>query len=271
MGFFLLHPYYINSYPGLSQDVQAAQQLLGDDKVGSMLSKIPPGSIVIPRFRALPFGKELEQDVESMGSRLINSYHEHRSIADLFEWVGLLKDYTAPVYTIDDIPYLPEGEWFVKGETNSRKNQWFESCYAPNTKSLVEVVRSNLNDSLIGFQKLAIRPFQHFRQIDTAVDGRPVFHERRVFVYQGRTLSVGEYWSTQPDALQVKTIDELQFTETLDAVKSRVEGLAQFYVIDLAEYPDGHWGVVELNDGSMAGLSENKPLDVWGNLFADQA
>jgi len=44
---------------------------------------IPYNHIVIPRFSALPFYKELEWDVEFLESTLINSYKQHQYVADL--------------------------------------------------------------------------------------------------------------------------------------------------------------------------------------------
>jgi hypothetical protein len=38
-------------------------------------------------------------------------------------------------------------------------------------------------------------------------------------------------------------------------------------VIDLAELPGGEWQVIELNDGSMAGLSGNDPQTLWVNFL----
>jgi hypothetical protein len=37
---------------------------------------IPWGSLVIPRYAALPFNEELEADVQALGSQLINSHAE---------------------------------------------------------------------------------------------------------------------------------------------------------------------------------------------------
>jgi hypothetical protein len=38
-------------------------------------------------------------------------------------------------------------------------------------------------------------------------------------------------------------------------------------VIDLAELPGGEWRVIELNDGSMSGLSGNNPVILWTNFL----
>lgn len=267
--FYFLHPFNIRSYPDLEEEVSIVQKILGEDRVGSNIVEVPKGSTIISRYRSIPFGQELENEVGSLGSSLINSYQQHRNIANLFNWVNILEDYTAPAYGVDDIPNLPDvGEWFVKGETNSKKNQWFDFCYASSKKDLIRVVHNNLNDSVIGYQNIVIRPFQKFRQLSTSVDKRPVFNERRVVVFNGEIVSYGDYWSSQPEVLGTPAVNEQKFEETVHEVVELTKHLANFYVIDMAEFDNGEWSVVELNDGCMAGLSENDPYTVWSKVLS---
>lgn len=263
MELFMLRPASTAAYPDLQGDLDAWDELgIGH---GANLVEIPEGSLVVPRFRAIPFGAELEAEVNSAGSTLINSFREHRSIADLYSWVHLLEGLTAAAYGVEDLPRIPEGAYFVKGETNSKKSDWFSSAFAPNRAKLIEVVGNLLNDQWIGTQRLAIRPFQEYRQIGEAVNGRPIFHERRAFYYRGHLLSQAHYWSVEdfgaPEPLRPERYAAVQ----ADAI-NRVGDLAPFLVVDYAEYEDGSWGVVELNDGSMAGLSANSPLELWAAL-----
>lgn len=246
-------------------ELSVVKRLFGEGNVSSSLLDIPTGSVVIPRFRAIPFGRELEEEVQRMGSTLANSYAQHLTVANLFNWVPLLDGLTAPAYHDYEVPYLPEGEWFVKGVTNSIKNRWFECCYAPTTSALPMVVRNNQLDTYVGSQEIVIRPFQHYRQIGVAVDNRPVFNERRCFVFNSELVSVGDYWSSFPE-LKTAAFSESEFNDTVQEVISKVGDLAQFLVIDFAENPDGTWQVVELNDGCMSGLSENTPELVWGSV-----
>ena len=211
-------------------------------------------------------------EVQAHGSHLINSYQEHRNIADLFNWVPLLEGFTAPAFRTHDIPNLPrEGEWFVKGATNSGKNRWFEMCYANGRDRLVEVVRNNQLDGWIASQEIAIRPFQRYRQVAEAVTGQPVFNEWRVFILDGRVLADGFYWSSFTDEVSEKTQVGLhpgRRLALLDQVIPLVKHLARFLVIDLAETVDGDWQVVELNDGCMSGISEVDPALLWGSLLS---
>lgn len=265
-------PFYLFSHSNVSMagdELAVVQGLLPPAQVSDLITGITPGSTVIPRFRAIPFGPELERDVVALGATLLNSHREHRRIADIFAWAHLLEGLTPAVFGLEDMSRLPEGEYFAKGETNSLKNNWFTSAYAPDRASLGRVVASVLADAYVGTQRLAIRPFQHFRQLATAVDGRPVFHERRAFVLDGEVLSDAFYWSSFADELGTVAplVPGAQDALLAEAVAA-TSHLARFYTVDTAEYPDGSWAVVELNDGCMAGLSENDPAVLWPKVFA---
>jgi len=263
MTLYCYHPLSTHGTPGLAEDIEAYDAL--GIPHGSNLLDIPKGSVVVPRYRMLPFGRELEQEITASGSRLINSFRQHRAVANLYSWVHLLEGLTAPAYRIEDIPRLPEGDYFLKGETNSKKADWFGSAYAANKSELMGVMRNLLNDQWVGNQELVIRPFQRYRRIGEAVNGQPIFHERRAFYFNGELLSEAHYWNVNdygaPEPLRPE-----EYTRAQVAAVGAVGHIASFLVIDYAEYEDGTWGVVELNDGSLAGLSANAPLTVWGNL-----
>lgn len=267
--FFFMHPYSVRSYTNLEQEVRISARELGELNTGTSLVGVAEGQIVIPRYRFIPFGKEIEIEVTERGASLINTYSQHRQIADQSVWWRTLHEVglTPQRYTLEDLRNIPEGEYFVKGETNSLKNNWFNACYAPNKERLVEVVRYNMMDSVIGSQTIYIQPFQRYRQIAEAVDGRPVFNERRAFVYKGDVLSHAPYWSSFDEALTVDAYTPEKLDATLKQAIAVTEHLADFYVIDLAETETGDWKVVELNDGCMSGLSENTPEGVFGTLY----
>lgn len=266
-----MKPFYLYSKSNVemagNNELEVVESIWGKENTSTLITDIPKGSTVIPRFRSIPFGEELEQEIKALGSTLINSHHQHRNIANLYNWVNLLEGLTAPAYRIDEIPNLPEGEYFIKGETNSIKNNWFEKAYAATKADVIKVALNVLNDQYVGNQEIVIRPYQKFRKLTEAVDGRPVFHERRVFVLNGQVISDGFYWSSFIDEIgDTKTINPTEYKRVLDEAISRISHLAPFVVIDLAEYEDGSWGVVELNDACQSGLSENNPEELWSNF-----
>ena len=260
-----MRPYFLYSETtqrNQPDELAIVRKIFGEENCGDLITKIPEERIVIPRFRAIPFGKELEQEIINRGSVLINSYREHSNVANVFYWAPLLEELTAPAHHDWEVPYLPEGEWFVKGETNSIKNRWFECCYAPNKKTLPEIVRNNQLDVYVGTQEIVIRPYQNFRVIGLAIDNRPVFNERRCFVVNGQLVSQGDYWTSYPE-YKVAALDEEKFNRAIQGAIEKVGTIAPFLVIDLAENPDGRWSVIELNDGCQSGLSDNDPEVVW--------
>lgn len=249
-------------------ELDAYRVVVGAGRNGTCLANIPEGSAVVPRFRALPFGEELAEDIVLHGSVPINTYREHRNIASLWNWVGLLEEFTPPAYTVHDIPRLPEGEWFVKGETNSIKNRWFECAYAPTTSHLPAVVHALQQDVYVGSQDVVIRPFQNYRKVGEGATGQPFFNERRAFFLDGELLSDAPY-RPLGDVRQVDSLIPGR-QEAVLAAAARVvfdANLARFVVVDTAEYETGDWGVVELNDGSMSGLSGNDPWRLWSNFL----
>ncbi|ORB47181.1 hypothetical protein BST43_26270, partial [Mycobacteroides saopaulense] len=59
------------------------------------------------------------------------------------------------------------------------------------------------------------------------------------------------------------------FFRAVDAAIARLNGIADFLVLDMAQYAhDGHWGVVELNDACHAGFPPAlSPREVFGTLL----
>lgn len=258
--------YFYSKTTNVGQESLEEVKAIFGNAMSDMLYEIPKNSLVIPRFRAIPFGDELEREVLYRGSRLVNTYKQHRNIADIFNWVHLLEDITAPVYTIDDMARLPEGTYFIKGETNSKKNDWFNSAFCPDKKTLVKNVNNLLNDQYVGHQKIAIRPYQDFLELGKQVDGRPYFNERRVFVLDGKVLSSAFYWNSYIIDGGEEPAMSGNYSDVLEHAIKQTSDLACFYVIDLGQLTNGDWQVIELNDGSMSGLSMNSVANVFGKL-----
>lgn len=235
----------------------------------SSAENIPAGSVVFPRFNSIPFGQELEQAVYSAGSSLVNSWEQYLYVSHLFDWVKDLGDLTPSAYRVDDIPRLPEGEYFVKGELNSDKHDWNGSAYAPNVESVNDVVQRLHNHSVIANQELVIRPFVHYRKLGTMKSGQPLINEWRVFVLGGKVMTYGFYWSKQMHLVtsgNIDMLDETKFFSAIDAALARVGSKMNFMAMDLAEKPDGTWDVIELNDGNMSGLCGVNPVELWSNI-----
>jgi hypothetical protein len=232
---------------------------------------IPSGSVVFPRFRSIPFGKELNDSVKENGSTLVNSWDEYLYVSNLYAWVADLGDLTPAAYTVNDIPTLPEGEYFIKGETNSVKHEWMSSAFAPDLASVDAVVTNLRKHNVVGSQELVIRPFVRYRQLAVMESGQPVFNEWRVFILNGKVMATGFYWSQQIhrfDADDIQPLIPSEFQKVIDLAIERVGSKISFVVIDIAEKPNGTWQVIELNDGNMSGLCGVDAEKLWANIAA---
>jgi hypothetical protein len=87
-------------------------------------------------------------------------------------------------------------------------------------------------------------------------------------------LSGGFYWSSHVDELKESGVyinpDEVP-KDLLNKIINKIQNTEiceppDFYVIDMAKTSSGEWILIELNDGSMSGLSENDPDIIYSNL-----
>lgn len=242
-------------------------------------SKVPENSLVIGRYSVLPFYKELEEDLLQNGSQLINSYRQHRYIADLSSWYGDFCDITPKTwFNLHEIPN--NGPFILKGETNSRKFSWKTHMFAENKVQAGEVHSRLLNDSMIGTQNIVIRQYVPLKTFDYDFSGLPITEEYRFFILNGKVISGAYYWSSYYDDLIQKGEDINPNNvpkEFIDDVIERVGGNSNFYVVDIARtkepynplyniHGNGNWIVVELNDGQMSGLSMNDPDNLYQKI-----
>lgn len=233
--------------------------------------EIEKDQLVIGRYSVLPFYRELEQDVLSVGSKLVNSYAQHLYVADLQNWVADLGSLTPKTW--DSLQHLPEkgGPYVLKGETNSKKFQWATHMYAHDRSAACDVYGRLCEDGLIAQQKIYIREFVPLTTYFYDVVGLPVTREFRFFVYNGEILCGGYYWSSHADVLEERIkAEELDPANVprafLNKVTRKVGKKVMFYALDVAETATGDWIVIELNDGQMSGLSMNDPMELYTRL-----
>ena len=225
-----------------------------------------PGKLIIPRYSCLPFFKEFETDVLALGGRLINSYQEHRYIADLQNWVEDLEGLTPRTWSrLQDIP--EKGPFFLNGETNSLKHLWPSGCFAEDKRQAIEVARRCREDALLSTQTIYIREYVPLKTLmKDVITGMPITNEFRFFFYKTTLLSGAYYWSSHVDELaEIPQASQVP-QAFLDKVIARVSGHATFFVVDVGQTESGDWIVVELNDGCMSGLSENNPDTLYTRL-----
>jgi hypothetical protein len=229
-----------------------------------------PSGKVIGRYAVLPYYRELEIDLQFNGASLLNSYQQHRYVANVGNWYRDLEGLTPQTW-----PWLnavPDSAFpvVVKGETNSKKDQWRTHMFAKDRQEAVRITDELSRDGLLKDQQVYYRRFEDFYTYFDACGGMPVTKEFRVFVCYGQVLTKAYYWSPFTDDIKDRfgqspdpeEIPEEFLQEVIDRVGKNCNG----YVIDVAHGANGQWRVVELNDLQMSGLSETDPHDLYREL-----
>lgn len=219
-------------------------------------------SLVIGRYSTLPYFKELEADLVNQNSILINSYKQYNWIAN-FDWYEPLKEFTFKTWfnAVD----LPENEapFIVKGRTNSRKQHWNSLMFAETKQKAIEIGWELSKDYLIGSQGLVFRKYEKLITFEKGINDLPFTKEFRFFFYKGEILSYGYYWCIADNTNITLEKEGYKFAEKLGKL---VANYTNFYVLDIAQKETGDWVLVEINDGTMSGLSENNPDLLYSNL-----
>lgn len=223
------------------------------------------GGTVICRYSALPFNRELEQDLHVMGLQPINTADQHSYIANM-DWLDTLGEITFPTWTrLIDIP----GDFplVVKGRTNSRKFEWSTRMYAPTRRRAAEIAADLYNDPVIGSQGIVFRKYIPLRTFEIGINDMPMTNEWRCFFYKNILVDADFYWSIVDD---LNVVDRNLFLREGLPLAQRAANLlcehADFFVVDVAQGADGQWWVVEVNDAQMSGLSLIPETRFYANL-----
>jgi ATP-grasp domain, R2K clade family 3 len=217
---------------------------------------IKDGDLCVGRFSLHPYYADQEREIKYVGARLINTHSQHLYVADLMNWVNDLGALTPRTWEhLHEIP--DDGTQFVlKGATNSKKDRWKTHMFAKNKAEAIQVHSRLLDDGLISHQSIYIREYVPLVSYATSISGCPISKEFRFFVLYGEILTGGYYWSIMADDEITKpSVSEVP-QEFLDEVLRKIADKIPFYAVDVAQAKDGHWLVIEVNDGGFAGNSD---------------
>ena len=223
---------------------------------------------VICRYSALPYYEELEKDVQNLGGVLINSYKQHRYVADINEWYWDLEEFTPKTYfQYDDVKMWDQHSFVIKGKTNSRKHRWSTHMFARSRKDILQVMYRLEEDQFIEQQGLIIREYEPFVGYGYAINCLPITKEFRFFVLGKKIIAGGFYWSNHPEAIEefhpnVEEVPKDFLNQIIEIVSPNINA----WVMDIAQHQDGRWRLVELNDLQMSGLSCIEPQQLYANL-----
>ncbi len=192
---------------------------------------------------------------------LVNSPAQYRSCHHLPEWYDQISDLTpksvwAPAFettTLDLLSALKGRPLIVKDYVKSRKHEWFDACYIPNSNDLEQaltVIENFVNrqgEHLVGGvvlrEYVALQESGHHPK-----SGIPLHTEFRLFVMDGRILSCISYW-------QGERINEIPEEFMVIVEKTNKIG-SPFYTVDIAKTVDNHYILIEVCDGQVSGLQD---------------
>jgi hypothetical protein len=223
--------------------------------------------LVIGRYSIVPFYDELERDLHLIGSRLINTFDEHRWITS-FAYYREMKGHTPETWDDENIHACShDGPFVVKGKMSSKKHKWSTLMYAETKHAALELAKRLKTDSEIQEQGVVYRKYVPLKTLEIGVNGLRHTNEWRFFYYKENLLSYGYYWSLANCLAQAELKPEgLQLAAKLAAIAAN---FATFFTLDIAETEQGDWILIEINDGQMAVPSENDLDELYGRLKAE--
>lgn len=212
---------------------------------------VEEGDLIIPRYSSLPYYDELERDVLKRGASLINTYSQHKWIAN-FEWYQSLRQYTFDTWDMNNVAKAPQDiRYVVKGKTNSRKWQWNTRMFAKNRDEAIRIGCDLYSDGVIGSQGIIYRRYEKLKILEEGINGLPFANEHRFFFYKEQLIAGGFYWAIADELIDTPKEAE-EFACKLAKIAAKY---ANFFVLDVAEREGGGWVLVEINCGTMSGLS----------------
>jgi hypothetical protein len=226
-------------------------------------TECPADSTVIARYSCLPYYRELEKDLDRLGGKLVNPYREHSWIAN-FDYYYAFEGHTPRTWFDHDFYKCDhDGSFVVKGKTNSRKHNWNEMMFAPTKQDAMRIASLLLQDGLICEQGVIYREYMPLKTFAIGIGGVPFANEWRFFFYKTQLLSYGYYWSPAEKLDHQIDPEGIEFAMAMANIAAEY---VTFFVLDIAELDQGGWVLIEVNDGQMSGLSENKPDVLYSNL-----
>lgn len=251
--------YFRKNYDNADEYVECQKYFITVTNRTKLISHIEKNKVIC-RYSALPYNKELAEDLADLNLVPINSPVEHQYIAGM-EWINDIKNKTFLTYF--NIAEIPNDAYpvVIKGKTNSRKFEWDTKMFAKDRQQAFDITTELLNDPLIGPQGLVYRKYIPLETYEIGINNMPMTNEWRCFFYKGILIDYDYYWSCLDD---LSKIDYTDFEQTglffAHGIAQKIKNYTNFYVIDVAKDIKGKWWVVEINDGQMSGLS-NIPID----------
>ncbi|HZN61018.1 MAG TPA: ATP-grasp domain-containing protein [Planctomycetota bacterium] len=272
------------SQVGLASSLFNYEALVNDGDVDRAIRRIPspaiPGIAVYRGWMLRPpLYARLQAALLERGIRLVNEPAAYSYAHELPNWypdftdvtprtvivpLGGPPDFAAILMALRDFGNSPV---VLKDYVKSQKHYWNEACFIPDASDGAAVERVTARflelqgDGLAG--GLVYRSFVELEPIGIhPKSGLTLTREYRVFCFDGKPLCVLPYWEDAEYRGETPPLDQLN--KMAARVKSR------FFTMDVAKAREGHWILVELGDGQVAGLPDQANVLEFYSALSDR-
>ncbi len=236
----------------------------------------PPANVVaVARFGAVAHydlvyrALRAEQDIT-----LLHTPEEHLLASELPCWYPIIADITPESVWFSEPPDVAavadQLGWpvFLKGTRQTSHHQRALAIVA-NRDEFERAMAAYGVDPILRWQGIVCRRYIPLRLVedDGAADPNrlPSAFEFRTFWWKGELAGCGRYWwDVRPYSMTAA--EEAGALAVAREAARRVA--VPFLVVDVAQAADGHWLVIECNDGQESGYAGIAPLALWQRIVA---
>jgi hypothetical protein len=219
--------------------------------------------------------RKLEKALNAKGRRLLETYEAYRETYEFPRWYSKLVDFTprsifieGTTFDLDAVAERVEKEFspqpvLVKDTVKSRKQDWFEACFIPDSrdrehvKKVVGCFLDLMGEDLAG--GLVFRWFETFKGLGSShpKTGMPIINEWRAFMLRGKVVYLAPYWKADYSMALAPDVGIMKAIVKMAGITSN------FFSLDVAERADGVWMVVEINSGGASGVPDGGDVEAF--------
>lgn len=214
---------------------------------------------------------EISQALSDKGYHLPNSPSQHNKAMELdlaYPEIRELTARTVVAFSVEGAVQRSVGltfPLFVKGSVQSWKSKGWDACVVETVDDLARLVRQILQFQSRTRGKIVMRELLSLRHTRKSGLGFPIGREYRVFLFNGKPVSMAYYWDSEDEFGKLSPKEE---SEVLRLAGEAARRLGVTYVaIDVGQDESGRWWVIETADGQFAGISPDRVVSHWRTLW----
>jgi hypothetical protein len=204
------------------------------------------------------------------GIKLLNDPEQHLRVQEFDRAYPLLEGLTPETISIVRLEQCQQAAAklgfpvFVKGVVQSLKSHGPEACVANSIQELESLTRAYLQLADHSRGRVLVRRFVKLRHSRKTAQGFPLGREYRMFLYKGQVIGMGYYWQGE-DELRDLSSDERETIAGMASEASRRIG-APYVALDIGQFENGRWMIIETGDPQFSGVSEIPLLQLWSRI-----